>query len=87
MQNVSADNVSVLVDEYQSLLSKHLKTFSPDNDKSCEAIKRLLEKRADWTPNGAEAVVNLATYYGSFVLRNALALAIALNIEDGKLCL
>jgi hypothetical protein len=77
--------VSALVDEYQTILSNQLKTFSPDNDKKCEAIKEMLHKEADWTPNGAEAVVDLATNYGSFVLRNALAVAIALNIEDGKL--
>jgi hypothetical protein len=62
-----------------------LKTFSPDNSKKCDAIKELLEKQADWTPNGAQAIVDLATNYGSFVLKNALALSIALNIEDGKL--
>jgi hypothetical protein len=85
MQNVSADNVSALVDEYQTILQNQLKTFSPDNDKNCETIKSLLNKEADWTPNGAEAIVDLATNYGSFVLRNALALSLALNIEDGKL--
>jgi hypothetical protein len=85
MQNVSADNVSALVDEYQTILSNHLNTFSPNDDKKCQAIKQLLQKEADWTPNGAEAIVDLATNYGSFVLRNALALSIALNIEDGRL--
>jgi hypothetical protein len=85
MQNVSTDNVSALVDEYQTILSNHLKTFSSDNDRKCDAIKEMLHNQADWTPNGAEAVVDLATNYGSFVLRNALALSIALNIEDGKL--
>jgi hypothetical protein len=85
MQNVSADNVSALVDEYQTILSNHLKSFSPDNDKQCDKIKYLLHQEADWTLNGAEAIVDLATNYGSFVLRNALTLSIVLNIEDGKL--
>jgi len=85
MQNISADNVSALVDEYQTILKNQLKTFSPDDDKKCQTIKRVLKNQADWTADGAEAIVDLATNYGSFVLRNALALAIALNIEDGQL--
>jgi hypothetical protein len=85
MQNVSADNVSALVDEYQTILQNQLKTFSPDSNDKYDKIKELLRKEADWTPDGAEAIVSLATNYGSFVLRNALALSIALKIEDGKL--
>jgi hypothetical protein len=81
------ENISSLVDEYQTILSNQLNTFSPDNDKKCDAIKELMHKESDWTPNGAEAVVDLATNYGSFILRNALALSIALNIEDGRLSL
>ena len=78
------ENVSSLVDEYETLLCSQLKTFSPDNDKKCTAIKRILHNQADWTPNGANAVVELALNYGSFILRNALALSIVLKIEDGK---
>lgn len=39
----------------------------------------------DWTPKGAEAIVSLATDYGKFMLSNALALAAALEKEDGDL--
>jgi len=38
----------------------------------------------DWTQDGAEQVASLARNYGAFVLRNALALAISLEIEDGE---
>ena len=44
-----------------------------------------LTKNHDWTEQGARAVVSLATEYGAFMLRNALALAIVLDIEDGAL--
>ena len=46
-------------------------------------IVRALVEHADWTQQGARAVVMLARQYGVFVLRNALALANAMGIEDG----
>jgi hypothetical protein len=39
----------------------------------------------DWTEHGARAIVSLASQYGAFMLRNALALAVALDKEDGDL--
>jgi hypothetical protein len=52
-------------------------------DATDEQIVRALVERGDWTRNGARAVVALAREQGVFVLRNALALAAALGIEDG----
>jgi hypothetical protein len=49
-----------------------------------EKIVRTLVERADWTQQGARAVVMLSRKYGVFVLRNALALANAMQIEDGE---
>jgi len=52
-----------------------------------QALDRLqvsLVKDAEWSPKAASELVHLAQHYGSFMLRNALALADALNIEDGK---
>ena len=48
------------------------------------ALMDALTRRCDWTPKGASVVVMLAQQYGTFVLRNALALANALGIEDGE---
>ena len=48
-----------------------------------DALIRALVDQADWTEEGAQAVVNLALQYGTSVLRNALALAEALGIDDG----
>jgi len=48
-------------------------------------IARELCRSHDWTDSAARAVVSLANNYGSFILRNALALAIVLKKEDGDL--
>lgn len=45
----------------------------------------VLSKRNDWTNEGARTIVNLANDYGAFMLRNALALAVVLDKEDGDL--
>jgi len=53
-------------------------------DATDEQMVGALVVRADWTAEGARAVVMLARKYGVFVLRNALALANAMQIEDGE---
>lgn len=73
------------VEEYERLL--------PDIDISAGSqgglYWRMLQKRlqghGDWTPEGAAHITRLARDYGAFMLRNALALATALGIEDGAL--
>ena len=40
---------------------------------------------AEWTAEAAEHLLRLATAYGSFMLRNALAISLVLDIEDGEL--
>ena len=49
-----------------------------------EQIIRTLVANADWTGNGASEVLQLARRYGTSILRNALALAAAMQIEDGN---
>jgi hypothetical protein len=49
------------------------------------ALLANLSNSHDWTDNGARAIISLANQYGVFMLRNALALAIAINKEDGDL--
>ncbi|NLX14342.1 MAG: hypothetical protein GXY44_11905 [Phycisphaerales bacterium] len=48
-----------------------------------EHIVHAMIERADWTQEGATAVVMLSRKYGIFMLRNALALANATKIQDG----
>jgi len=44
-----------------------------------------LSRAHDWTEEGARVIVTLANEHGAFMLRNALALALALGKEDGDL--
>lgn len=79
MESLStAAHIEYLTAEYRSLTSK-LGEGADDAE-----LRGLLVRRADWTEEGAVAIVHLATQYGSFVLANALALAEALEIEDGE---
>lgn len=50
-----------------------------------QRLARSLSRHHDWTDSGAESIVHLANQYGAFMLRNALALAVALDKEDGEL--
>jgi hypothetical protein len=69
------------VSEYKGLVAE-----LSDQHESCidseQLIKQLLSEY-DWTDRGAKELVALANGYGTFMLRNALALAIALDKEDG----
>ncbi|MCW5775650.1 MAG: hypothetical protein KIS87_04290 [Phycisphaeraceae bacterium] len=46
-------------------------------------LSALIEEAA-WTDRGARVVLQLAKDYGTNILRNALALAEAMEIEDGE---
>ncbi len=72
-QEVNEADVSLYVSEYEYLAGK-----------SDDQIVRLLNKDHDWTPGSGEVLLELAQKYGSFALRSALALALALDIEDGS---
>lgn len=67
-----------LLSEYETIIAE----LPPDA--SDDILIAALVSHGDWTARGAQAVVLLAREYGTFVLRNALALAAALNIEDGE---
>ena len=83
--NVHAFSVEGLVDEYDALLSTDWRNGEPGAEPDWAWIRSVLESEAGWTRSGADHVVRLARDYGVFVLRNALALSIALEIEDGAL--
>lgn len=72
------ENVGLLVEEYRSTLDG----IASDDS---ESLTRALQDGGDWTPDASEHLVALARNYGAFMLRNALAVAIALGIEDGDL--
>lgn len=52
-------------------------------DASDEVIVSELVRCGDWSDRGARVVVQLARAYGTSILRNAVALADAMGIEDG----
>jgi len=68
-------DVSNLVEEYRNLFE----------GVDADSFEDTLTREAEWTPEAAEHLLQLATAYGSFMLRNALAIALALDAEDGEL--
>ncbi len=77
-------DVETLRDEYDSLAHEAGSTSKAgpvDWDRLCQ----LLQERAGWTETGATHLVQLVRLYGTFILRNALALSVAVGIEDGEL--
>jgi len=71
------------VHEYRGILAS-----SELNGAEIEDLNRLvrhLSRGHDWTEEGATVIVTLAKEHGAFMLRNALALALALGQEDGDL--
>jgi hypothetical protein len=72
------DLVPNFVDEYKALIG----CLGPDPDD--ESIRDLLVKDSEWSVRGSAILVMLAREYGTFVLANALALAEAMEIEDGN---
>lgn len=78
MESLStAEHVEHLTGEYRELVSE-LGDAQEDSK-----LRELLAIRSDWTNKGAATVVRLSRRYGTFILANALALAEALDIEDG----
>jgi len=74
----------------QSAVSEYKGLLAPAGGKELTRLDtyrlaRDLSSAHDWTDQAAHAIVSLANDYGAFMLRNALALAIALNKEDGDL--
>lgn len=71
------------ISEYNSAVSPALRRAAQRG--RTEKLTTTLSKKHDWTIEGARTIVGLANDYGTFMLRNALALAVVLNKEDGDL--
>jgi hypothetical protein len=71
-------SVGNLTDEYRAL-------FDSLDFGDAVTLEQRLTSSADWTPQAAGHLLQLAKNYGSFMLRNALAISLALGIEDGSL--
>ena len=57
----------------------------PNGSMCLDSLRTELVNSGQWTPSGAEHLISLARRYGTFMLRNALALAGTLGLEDGEL--
>lgn len=75
--NMSGVMPDVLLSEYEGIIAN---VGENAND---EAIIAALVRDGEWTEQGARVVVRLALEYGTSILRNAVALAEAMDIEDG----
>ncbi len=77
-------NIEALLAEYDCIINQ-ADGAKPgwNGELDWDRMAYLLEREADWTTNGAQAIVHLAREYGTFALKNALALAAVLGIEDG----
>jgi len=76
-------SVESAVSEYHSVVNAPTLRVAEKMDS--EQLVRDMCRSHGWTEHGARAIVTLANDYGVFMLRNALALAVALNKEDGDL--
>lgn len=70
------ENVGSLVGEYRVLVG---------NTGASKSLEAALVSQGDWSREAAIHLIRLAKLYGSFMLRNALAISLALEIEDGEL--
>lgn len=75
-------DASPIANEYQALVEESSNSRGQIN---WLRLQRGLVADLDWTPPAAQHLVSLARQYGAFMLRNALALAVAANIDDGEL--
>jgi len=73
-------DIEELVAEYKCIASPKL-----EGNINWERIGNALQRECEWTQEGAYHLANLARKYGAFMLKNALALSVALQIEDGEL--
>ena len=70
------ENVGPLVEEYRVLIG---------NADSLKSLEGALVSEGDWSYEAAMHLIKLAKLYGSFMLRNALAISLTLKVEDGEL--
>ena len=77
--------IESLIDEYRSYVNRAKRRRTKSVRIHWTTLNRLLQEKGDWTPVGRQHLVALARNYGTFILRNALALAVACDIEDGEL--
>jgi hypothetical protein len=84
IQNLS-DTVNLTIQEYAATFPTAKRKYTEKQLIDWARVEAKLQNEMEWTQEGAAHVAALVRDYGAFVLRNALALAISLGIEDGEL--
>lgn len=72
-------NLQHLLSEYENLATEACQHGKVNWDR----LRTRLVDTGDWTDDAATALLLLVRQYGSFMLRNAAALSLALDIDDG----
>lgn len=80
--NKHAASIENLLSEYETIVAE---AGSPDSGQVWERLRSSLVATSERSNPAADHLITLARKYGSFVLRNAYALALAADIEDGEL--
>lgn len=81
----AGEELERMIDEYRDIFVEVVQNGVSRKDFRWDHVQSKLCDIGDWTAEGAEEVTRLAREYGGFILRNALAVAKVLNIEDGEL--
>lgn len=76
-------NASPLATEYETLVAES--RCVGEDSINWNTLEKKLSTSSDWTDEAAIQLIHLARGYGAFMLRNALALAVAAGVEDGEL--
>jgi hypothetical protein len=76
------ENVEGLVEEYRGVLEQAATASAGGVEYDSDKKEKLLIQEGERTPRAAEHLLKRSNDYGSFMLRNALALSLALKIEE-----
>lgn len=74
-----------LIGEYKELLHQYEQSETTLRGENLRLVAYALCRCGDWSERGADEITRLAMGYGAFMLRNALAIAVVLGMEDGEL--
>ena len=79
------DTVNLTIQEYAAVFPTTQRKNTEEQLIDWVRVEAKLQNEMEWTEEGAKHLTILAREYGGFMLRNALALADVLGIEDGEL--
>lgn len=81
----AGDELEGTIAEYHDTLDEIIQDCQDNAVLPWDPVEQQLVRISGWTEDAAREVTTLAREYGGFMLRNALAVAKVLNVEDGEL--